>query len=295
MRKTLRIAALLAGLLAVLALTVPGGPAGAAAQTAPYCGATLVKPGGGTWQCTFDDEFNSPALDRTKWTPITTAASGLSGGGACFEDSTKNIWEWNGRLYLTVRKESAPFTCTSPKGNFQTRYTAGQVATVGNFGQTYGRFSVRAKFPAATVAGLQSSLWLWPQANMANGLYGEIDIAEEYSLYADRVVPYLHYWYDPLTVNATTDVNVVTNNYCMIADVHDFHVYTVEWTPTTITVIYDGQTCLVDNYLPYGTSPFDQPFFVALTQTLGTGSNAYVSGSTPLPATTEIDWVRVWK
>jgi hypothetical protein len=34
---------------------------------------------------------------------------------------------------------------------------------------------------------------------------------------------------------------------------------------------------------------------VELTQALGSGSNAFMAGSTPLPATTEIDWVRAWK
>ena len=40
-------------------------------------------------------------------------------------------------------------------------------------------------------------------------------------------------------------------------------------------------------------APFDQPFIVALTQALGVGANA-VTAATPLPATTQIDYVRVW-
>jgi beta-glucanase (GH16 family) len=285
------------GLTVALTALVPGGPAGAAAKPAsrpaPNCGAAISKPSGGTWQCTFDDEFNS--FDSSKWVPITTAASGLSAGGACFEASPNNISVSGGHLNLTVRKESRPFTCTSPNGNYATQYTAGQVATYGTFSQTYGRFSVRAKFPAATVAGLQSSLWLWPQSNMLNGLYGEIDIAEEYSIYADRAVPYLHYLYNPATVNPQTSTNIVTNNYCLVDDVNAFHEYTVEWTPTTMTIRFDDQTCLVDNFAVLGTSPFNQPFFAALTQSLGNGSNAYQAGVTPLPATTSVDWVRVWK
>jgi hypothetical protein len=42
-------------------------------------------------------------------------------------------------------------------------------------------------------------------------------------------------------------------------------------------------------------APFNQPFFVALTQALGVGSNAYNPALTPLPATTTIDYMRVWK
>jgi hypothetical protein len=49
---------------------------------------------------------------------------------------------------------------------------------------------------------------------------------------------------------------------------------------------------------PSPTSPaWSHPFFVVLTQALGvegTG-NAFQPGVTPLPATTEVDWVRVWQ
>ncbi len=60
---------------------------------------------------------------------------------------------------------------------------------------------------------------------------------------------------------------------------------------------------LHDGHLrPYVTNPdtapapFDQPFFLAFTAALGTnGNDVFESGSTPLPATTKIDWVRVWQ
>ena len=39
----------------------------------------------------------------------------------------------------------------------------------------------------------------------------------------------------------------------------------------------------------------DQPFIVSLTQALGVGTNAFDPSTTPLPATTQIDYVRVWK
>jgi beta-glucanase (GH16 family) len=260
----------------------------------PAC-ADLPKSDGGTWTCTFDEEFNGTSLDKSRWLPITTAANGRADGPACWVDSPNNISVSGGTLNLTVRKEAQPFTCKSPKGDFTAQYTTGQVATYSKFAQTYGRFAVRASFPASTIAGLQSSLWLWPQNNIASGLTGEIDIAEEYSIGADRAVPYLHYAYDPTTVNAATGTNVVTNNYCMVKDVHAFHEYVLEWTPTTMKILFDNKTCMVDHFQTLGASPFNQPFFVTLTQALGVGANSYVPGSTPLPATTRVDWVRAWK
>jgi hypothetical protein len=35
-------------------------------------------------------------------------------------------------------------------------------------------------------------------------------------------------------------------------------------------------------------------FFLALTQALGVGTNEFSASSTPLPATTQVNWVRGW-
>jgi beta-glucanase (GH16 family) len=263
---------------------------------APSCGTAIPKSTGGTWQCTFDDEFGGSALDASKWIPQQTATSGYANGPtACFVNRPANISVSNGTLNLTARRETAPFTCTDPFGDFTTRYTSGMVSTAGRFSQAYGRFEVRASMPAATVAGLQTSLWLWPVDATRYGAWpgsGEIDIAEVFSSHPDRAIPYVHY-------NAAAPDANVTNNYCMIGNLAGFHTYAVEWTTTTIKIIYDGVTCLVDNWSPAfpltKSQPFDQPFLIALTQALGLGGNAFSPTTTPLPATTKVDYVRAWK
>lgn len=143
--------------------------------------------------------------------------------------------------------------------------------------------------------GLQEALWLWPDDASKYGAWprsGEIDIAEVYSQYADRAIPTVHY------VPLTTDPNT-TNYQCLIRDIGQFHRYAVEWTTQAITISYDGQTCISDTWVPMlpllKPQPFDQPFMVALTQALGIGSNAFDPATTPLPATTQIDYVRVWR
>lgn len=263
---------------------------------APDCGGTVIaKPTGGTWTCTFDDEFSGTAVDTGKWTVQATALSGFHSGPECFEDRPANVSVADGTLSLTARREAAPFTCTSPLGSYPTQYTSGSVSSFAKFTQAYGRFEVRAKLPAATVKGLQESFWLWPANSVKYGpawpASGEIDIAEIYSQYPDRAIPFIHYnpaAYDPK----------VTNNYCLISNIAAFHSYAVEWTSTAITVVYDGHTCLVDNWNPASLvkpQPFDQPFMIALTQALGIGTNAFSPATTPLPATTQVDYVRIWK
>ena len=266
-----------------------------------------APPGGGTWTCPFDEEFSAAtgdptALNRSWWTPQVTATSGFTtgpiGSEACYIDSTHNISVSGGALHPTARREAAPFA----SGSLPTQYTSGIVSTYTGFHQAYGRFEVRALLPQTTAAGLQETLWRWPVDDTRYGPSwpdsGEVDFSEFYSDYSWLDVPYLHYNYDPLTVNPATGTNIVTATNCRIA-LASYHNYAVVWAPGTFTITIDGSPCLVDHYVASGgltgAQPFDQPFFIALTQALGVGPNAFNPATTPLPATTSVDYVRVWK
>jgi beta-glucanase (GH16 family) len=278
-----------------------------AASAAKGCGGEVLaaKPGGGAWTCTFDDEFaaatgDATALNTSWWTPQLTATSafttGPAGSEACYVNTPNNISVSAGALHLTARKEAAPFNCAG----LRTQYTAGMVSTYTGFNQTYGRFEVRALLPQTTATGLQETLWLWPVNDLKYGAWpgsGEVDFSEFYSQYASLDVPYIHYVYSPSTVNTTTHTNTVTAYTCQIS-LSQYNNYAVVWSPGSFTITINGKTCLVDNYLASGLTgaqPFDQPFFIALTQALGIGTNAFNPATTPLPATTSIDYVRVWK
>lgn len=299
---------------ALLALAIAGvlpDPAAAAPrfrQPPKPCGGEIpaAKPDGSQWSCSFDDEFDSStgdasALNPSWWVPQLTTTSGFtsgpSGDEACYVNSPNNISVSGGALHLTARRESAAFTC----GWFTTQYTAGMVSTYTNFNQTYGRFEVRALLPQTTATGLQETLWLWPVNSAKYGSIwpdsGEVDFSEFYSAYPNLDVPYLHYNFDSLTVDPSTATNTNTSN-CQISPTQ-YNDYAVVWSPGSFTVTINGNTCLVDNYAPSGglssPEPFDQPFFVALTQALGVYGNAFNPATTPLPATTSVDYVRVWR
>ena len=52
------------------------------------------------------------------------------------------------------------------------------------------------------------------------------------------------------------------------------------WTENSITISYDGQTCLTDYWVPARPLVKPEPFDPA---------------TAPLPATREVDYVRAWK
>jgi beta-glucanase (GH16 family) len=287
--------------------TSPAPAAPSAAPTFPSsgCGGEPLpaRPTGGLWTCTFDDEFDAStgdagSLDPSRWQPQITSQSGYATGPvatpACYVDSPDNISVSGGALHLTVRHAAAPVDCG---GGVTSQYSSGMVTSDARFSQTYGRFEVRAQLPAATVAGLQETLWLWPANPSLYGGWpaaGEVDFAEFYSLYPSLDIPYLHY--DPTAPDPASNTNVVTN-YCRI-EVGQYNTYAVVWEPGSFTISVNGATCLTDDYVASGlggAAPFDQPFFVSLTQALGIGTNAFNPATTPLPATTSIDYVRVWR
>jgi beta-glucanase (GH16 family) len=251
------------------------------------CGPALDKPGGGQWECTFADEFNGTSLDRTKWLPQIYHGTG-SPTRACFVDHPNNISVSSGVLRLTVRKVPKPVVCDGKSAN----YTSGSVSTYHRFSQQYGRFEARMKshLTWGSIPGLQEAFWLWPDDRVASNVAwpaaGEIDIAETYSLYNWYAVPFLHY-----TANDNGGPKPGVNTaYCPAAR-GKFNTYTLTWTPTTLTILVNGKTCLVNTS---GDPAFQKPYIAAFTSALGVGSNA-LAWNTPIPATMHVDYLRVWR
>jgi beta-glucanase (GH16 family) len=264
----------------------------AAAYTKDACGPLIAKPTGGTWSCTFVDHFGGYALNSAKWAPMTTALTGVR-THECRVARRPNVNVSWGTLKLVVRKEYKKFWCATPGGGYYTQYTGGNVASKDRFSQTYGRFEIRAAFPAAKVAGLHSALWMWPDKQYYGGNWrsGEIDIAEFRTFHPNYVVPAVHY------VGEADDAYSTTWK-CAVYRPEAMHLYALEWTPKTLTIKYDGRTCLVNNWQPDAPltkpAPFNRPFFMILTQSLGVGANDFSAYKTPLPATMRVDWVKVW-
>lgn len=290
-----KFAGLVVAALSVTVLSLSTNETAGAVLAGPDCGPAVVKPDGTPWTCTFVDDFDASTLDASKWTPQLTATSGYHSGQECFVNTPGNIAVSGGELRLTLLKLKQAFVCDSTTGDYRTQYTSGMVSTHLKFTQAFGRFEFRVKFPGGTKPGVQSSLWMWPEKlDAASWPYsGEIDVAEWYSKYPDRVIPYVHHWYDWL------DRSNVTNNSCLVDDVANWHTYTLEWTESAIEIKYDDVTCIRTtawaNYRTLGYAPFDKPFMLAITQMMGIGNNKPSAWNPPTyPATTTVDYVKVW-
>ncbi|WP_182378071.1 glycoside hydrolase family 16 protein [Nocardioides sp. WS12] len=269
-------------------------PAGrVAAAPTPTCGGERpVKPGGGRYDCSFEDDFSGRTLDPTKWVVTETATTGLHAGiTGCYVNRPQNVLVANGMLNLASRLER--FACKQPfGGTYNAKSTAGTVTSTTRFAQTYGRFEFRARFPSVRVAGSHSALWLYPQEH-SYGRWphsGEVDVAEWFSARPTKVYPSVHY---------AGENKKGTGHDCTVPTATTgYHRYAVEWTPTTMRFLYDGKACHIHSWIAaspmVGSRPFDKPFYLVMTQVMGLSWNA-VSAMTPAVSNLQIDWVRVWR
>lgn len=254
------------------------------------CGVRPQKGDGSYWACTFRDDFSGSELDRSKWMPQTIFATGTQAAHACYLDSPSVISQSNGALNLTLRKLPNPVSCTFGGFTGPTEYVAGSVMTYRIFSQKYGRFEARIKNTAANVPGLHEAFWLWPDDRYSDGTIwpyaGEIDITETYSKYPTLSVPFLHYAAD--TLGNVLGVNTAWN---CTAHRGVWNTYTLEWSASRLEILVNGNTCLVNTS---GDAAFQKPYIMALTQLMGTTGNE-LTADTPVPATMNVDYVKVWK
>lgn len=277
------------------AATVAPGATSPLKTAAPNCGAPAPqRPDGSRYVCSFVDDFTGNKLDTDKWLVQETWFSGMTSVNRdCYVNNPATVAVGAGYLALTARRNLPPFICRSPFGQFVTNSTASTVVTRDKFTQTYGRFEFRAKMPPVVGPGAHTALWLYPQ-NHVYGPWphsGEIDVAEYFSVHPTNVYPSVHYQGE--NIFQSTGLN------CPVAGASGrFHEYAVEWTPTVMRFFYDGALCFQHSWTPSAPlsppKPFDQPFYLVLTQVWGHGKNA-VTWQTPNSAMLLVDWVRVWK
>lgn len=231
------------------------------------------------------DEFSGTSLDVTKWNYQTGdgCAEGICGWGnselQSYQES--NVTVSNGTLKITAKKERT-------RGS---KYTSGRINSKAKGDFTYGRFEASIKLPLGD--GLWPAFWMlstdevyggWPQS-------GEIDIMEFVASDPSRILGYIHY--GDLYPNNQSQGNTYTLQNGVFPDA--FHEFAIEWEPGEIRWFMDGtlysvkKTSDVDPFF----WPFDQDFHFLLNVAVG-GNLGGTVNETMLPATMEVDYVRVY-
>jgi beta-glucanase (GH16 family) len=291
-----------AALAPLPSVTQPDGAAAAtpAPTTAPKaapandaCGATIAKPGGGQWQCTFADDFGGTRLDRTKWIVQDTARTGFRTGSTCYQPDRKNVAVKRGALRLNALKGDQ-FRCGNLLRGFSTRYTGGMVGTKGKFSQTYGRFEVRAKWPSADTSGIHGGFWMYPVDDVYGRWpeSGELDVAEWWSSRPRLSLPSLHY--------DGRDKEVDSGWRCKVRTPTRFHRYALVWQKNVMRFSIDGKECFARRWRPEAPQqrpqPFDHPFSLILNMGVGRKvGRQKVTAETEFPARYVVDYAKAWR
>lgn len=234
---------------------------------------TLV-PGKVIFYDNFEQAGRTP--DPTKWRLCQKSSPAWA---RYLSESYDNAYVSNGTLKLTATKENGQYRC-------------GGLETKSLFAFQYGRVDVSARF-TKQAQGAWPAIWMMPDKPMWSGWpdCGEIDIMEHLN-HDGFVYQTLHSYYrETLGISGGT---VATPG--IYAD--DFNVYSLIWTPECLTFLVNDQEMLTyNNYHLSDTQkqwPFDAPFYLIINHALG-GEGTWPGwiDDSQLPATMEIDWVKV--
>ncbi len=247
-------------------------------------------------QLLWDDEFNGPTIDPTKWT-FDTGAGGW-GNNELETYTTSNASIQN------VADGSSTDSCLviTAQKDAQGNWTSARLKTLGLQSFTYGKIEARMKLPSGN--GMWPAFWMMGTNQNSVGwpACGETDIMEMIggtgvspsgaTLSDSTVYGTLHWLSSATNAAASTQPEVYTLPSGKFSDA--FHTFGVVWTPTSITYYVDGvQTGSVTPDSTTGTT-FQNPYYLLLNLAVGGNWPGNPTASTVSPQSLDVDWVRVY-
>merc|ERR1719350_121107 len=228
----------------------------------------------------WNDEFNQCGRVNPNTWKVETGGNGWGNDELQFY-TPYNARQNNGNLEIKSKKQMW--------GN--SKYTSTRIVSEQTF--TYGYFQMRAKLPKGR--GIWSAFWLlnanrplnWPSD-------GEIDIMENVGFDQSRIHSNIHTErYNHLlgtNIGSNTKVDNITD---------EFHTYTLNWTPVSITTYVDDRKFFEYDKPINATRaewPFDEQFNIILNVAVG-GSWGGLNGvdDSIFPTTYAIDYVRQYE
>uniref|UniRef100_F6UAD5 GH16 domain-containing protein n=1 Tax=Ciona intestinalis TaxID=7719 RepID=F6UAD5_CIOIN len=196
-----------------------------------------------------------------------------------YTDRTDNIRVEDGHLVITPLNENS------------FKYNDSFYQLINKFAWKYGRVEVRAKSPNGY--GLWPAIWMMPRDSVYGDWpeSGEIDIMEARGQELHQFGSTIHYGivHGIHYLETSGDVQL----QCSI---DQYHVYTLDWTPTELVKRVSGLKIVTKSELITG-QPFDQYFYMILNVAVG---GTYLDDPTPSTvwnypdAEMWVDYVRVY-
>ena len=255
-----------------------------------------------TWTLVWEDAFDS--LQTQFWNPIDLYKSEriISRNPQFLED--RNAWRAFTNSWSSYMSADNPETITFQNGIVNLKalknkdttawdnrpYHTGGLWSQHKFAFQYGRLEIRAKLDPAY--GAWPALWLIPEKSIYPDQHnGEIDIMERLN-------------HDPFvyqTIHSHWNLNLKLDNLKRYDTISfaptEYNTFWVSWEKEKITFGINDRTNFEYHKLQgAGTYqwPFDQPFFVILSQQLE-GWPGKVTQPEELPIDMKIDWIRLYQ
>ncbi|MCM2678369.1 malectin domain-containing carbohydrate-binding protein [Echinimonas agarilytica] len=254
------------------------------------------------WKLVWQDEFEQAgAPNPEKWNFDIWPAGKVNNEDQAYTNRLKNARVEHGKLILEAHKEKYS----------NANYTSARLNSAHKGDLLYGRADIRAKL--ASGQGSWSALWMLPtnpfkyatrckpdadwQGSETCDAWpnsGEIDIMEHVGYDMNRIHSTVHnldyYWIKWEQRKASIEGKNVAE---------DFHVYSIEWTPSYITILFDNVPYFfyVNEGNGWQSWPFDHPFHIVMNLAIG-GDWGKAGGPIDdaiFPARMEIDYVRLFK
>ncbi|WP_081668204.1 beta-1,3-glucanase family protein [Butyrivibrio sp. MC2013] len=257
------------------------------------------------WDLVFDDEFSGSSLDTSTWNYVTgyyiNDDPGTWGWGnkelEHYTDSDRNVYVKDGALNITAYEEPKSFPQDPSR---VAQYSSGKITTENKFSFKYGRIDFRAKLPTGN--GLWPALWLLPDDDTYGtwAASGEIDVMEARGRIPEASSGALHFggtW--PANKNLSEPYTFPAGESIDSA----FHTYSVVWEENMIKWYVDGNLFFYLNSDQWyttasssKTAPFDKEFYIIMNLAVGGWfDNEIAPGPGDIPATMQVDYVRVYK
>jgi beta-glucanase (GH16 family) len=225
---------------------------------------------------TFQDEFDGTVVDSSKWNIISR---NIFYRGVLSAHNPDMVSVEKG--YLRIQLLPMPYRSM--------KYSGGEVDTRDKFNQQYGYFEARIKMPGGS--GVHPALWLWPQSDRWPP---EIDIVEIKGNEPTNAYMTVH-WSENGIIRAHPEQIDFTGDH--FAETwyggpdftQDFHVYGLEWRSDRLVWYIDGiERHRTSDHVPH------EPFMLIIDLALDMYGGP-LDGSTVLPASMLVDYVRVYQ